>query len=442
MDKNLPIVAIVGPPNVGKSTLLNKIKGDRLAITADLPGTTRDRQYLDTSWNGVSFTLVDTAGLTMDPSKELEINISQQVEVALKEAAVIILVADGKEEASSIKQSLLLKFRKSKKPIILAINKVDSPNKVEEKNLAFKKLGIKDSFAISSVTGRGFGDLLDTVAQELKKIPAAASQTVEDEESIHVAIVGKPNVGKSSIFNKILKEDRVVVSKIPGTTRTAIDSKIKINGTHYTFIDTAGLKKKAHRQTEADTFSGFQSFKSIRRSDVCFFVIDALEPITKQDLKIAGEIKYQNKGVIILANKIDEYHGEKEKLKDYVSHYFPYLWSSPLFLVSAETGEGLEEAINAIKPIFNARLKKIDEETLSAFLNHKLKTSPPQRLRDQKAPKVFGLRQRDVNPPTFELLVNHPGAISQQFRNFLEKSIIKELGFWGTSIVLKLKGKK
>jgi len=276
--------------------------------------------------------------------------------------------------------------------------------------------------------------------------------------AIAVSIVGKPNVGKSSLYNAILKEERVVVSPAPGTTRTAIDSKVKINGVDYTFIDTAGLKKKEYRQADPDIFSGFQTFKSIRRSDVCLFVLDAASEITKQDQAVAREILDMQKGCIILANKIDLVPEAADKadgkmvkkggsddsyrnVKDYISHHFPFLWMSPLFFVSALTGQGLEEAIEAIKPIWERRNTLMDNQTLSEFLTRVLKKNSPKLLRDQKKPKVFALRQLEVNPPKFELLVNHPAAISLQFRKFLENSIIKELDFWGTSIVLKLKGK-
>ncbi len=442
MNKHtLPIVAIVGPPNAGKSTLLNKIIKERLAVTADLPGTTRDRQYLDTSWNGVDFTLVDTAGLTLDPAVELETNIAKQVDIALDEAGVIILVVDGKQPHFSLKQNLLNKFRKTKKKVILAINKIDSPVNTEVQTADFQALGIKPMFAISSVTGRGIGDMLDEVSEYLKKNRSPVKKEDANEDTIPVSIVGKPNVGKSSIINAILNEERVVVSSIPGTTRTSIDTNITIDKTNYTFIDTAGLKRKAYKQPKADLFSGFQTFKSIRKSDVCLFVIEAQKTITKQDLKIAGEIIDQKKGAIVIVNKIDLYDGRKKDLKDYVSHHFPYLWMYPVHFISAVTKQGLSEAVSSIKPIYNTRRKKIYTETLEKFLEKKIEENPPKKLRDQRTPRIFRLSQINVSPPTFELLVNRPGAISKQFRNFLEKSIIKDLNFWGTPIVLKLKAK-
>ncbi len=442
--KQLPIVALVGQPNVGKSSLLNKIAGGRPAVTSEVAGTTRDRQYIDTSWNGVDFTLVDTAGLSLEAQSELEHNVNKQIDIALAEAEAVILVVDGRLNRNSVEQTTLQKFRKIKKPVILAVNKLESPKLREEKLVEFQSLGIKPLFGVSATSGAGLGDMLDSIAGIIRASSGRLSLEAAPESNlpgIAVSIVGKPNVGKSSILNAILKEERAVVSPIPGTTRTAIDSRIAIGGVDYTFIDTAGLKKKEHRQQQPDIFSGFQTFKSIRRSDVCFLTIDAAEEITKQDQRIAQEIFSQEKGCVILANKIDLYEGDEEKLRDYISLHFPFLWMCPLFFVSGKTGQGLNQALTAIKPIYERRHKTVDNQTLSEFLMKAMQKNSPKLLRDQKKPKVFSLHQTDANPPHFELLVNHPAAISQQFRRFLENSIIKELDFWGTPIVLRLRGK-
>ncbi len=457
-----PIIAIVGPPNAGKSTLLNKIAGKPLAITSEVAGTTRDRQYVETSWNGVDFVLADTAGLSDRASDELETNVLKQVDIAIEEADIILLIMDGKEPARRLSAPLLKKFRNSKKPVVLAVNKLDSPKKRDFDLLEFRKLGVKKMFAVSAISGLGVGDLLDALAEAAEKFVKEIPGPETTPNMISVAIVGKPNVGKSSLFNKILKDERSVVSAVPGTTRNSVDSRIKIGDTIFNFIDTAGLKKKEHRQEQPDVFSGFQTFKSIRRSDVCLFVIDTNEPITKQDQRVAQEIFAMDKGCVILANKIDAYDSavplssktaKKSKnqkgktddsyqtLRDLVSHHFPFLWLCPMFFVSAKTGEGLDEALKAVKPIFEARHKNIEQTELDSFLQQKLKTNPPKLLRDQKTPKVFSLSQLETNPPMFQLYVNHPAAISMQFRKFLENAIIKELGFWGTPIKLKLLGK-
>lgn len=435
MQHRLPIVAIVGEPNVGKSTLLNKISGMRAAVTSQVAGTTRDRQYLDTAWNGVEFTLVDTAGITFGGKQELEAELVTQIEQALLEADLILFVADGKEDPSSIDRQALLKFRKNKKPVILAVNKMDSPKKLREFGDEFNRLGIKSIFPVSAQTGRGLGDLLDALTAELKKLKL---EKPTKPTGIPVAIVGKPNVGKSSLVNHILGENRVVVSDLAGTTRTAIDVAINFDGQDYTLIDTAGLKKKSYRQAQPDVYSVFQTFKSIRRSDVVLFMIDATEPITKQDQVIAGEILELGRGIIIVVNKIDKFVGDKKELQDYVSHHFPFLWFAPVFFVSAETGDGVTEALAAIKPIYEARDKTITQEDLDRLLAYTMEKNPPRRMLDQKAPKVHGLIQTGTHAPLFELIVNHPAAISTQYRRYLEKQIIQKLGFWGTPIKLTL----
>ena len=434
----LPLLAIVGEPNVGKSTLMNKIAGKRIAVTSVVAGTTRDRQYVDTVWNGVDFTMIDTAGVTFGNEQELEAPLMEQVEVAAQEANMLLFVVDGKLDVDTIDRKALLKFRKMKKPIVVAVNKLDSPKNLEAFTAPFLRMGIKHVFPVSSLTGRGIGDLLDQVALELKKV-AVPKKNVP--VGIAVSIVGKPNVGKSSILNKILRQKRVVVSSIPGTTRTSIDTHIKIHGQDYNFIDTAGLKRKEHRQKQPDIFSGFQTFKSMRRSDVVMFVIDAIEPVTKQDQVIAGEIVDLTKGVIIVANKMDKFDGKEKELHDYISLHFPFLWFSPVFLVSAETGKGLTEALDAIKPIYENRLKEVPQEKIDLLLERTMKSNPPKRMLDQKVPKVYKLEQIQTDPPAFLLTVNHPAAISTQYKRFLLKEIIKNLDFWGTPIKLHLKKK-
>lgn len=440
MNKLLPIVAIVGEPNVGKSTLLNKIAKERLAVTSHVAGTTRDRQYADTSWNGVDFTLVDTAGITFHNQEGIETKLNEQIEIAVSQADLLIFVVDAKAGKQEIDRKALLKFRKSKIPTILAVNKADSPKNFDQNVVPFKAMGIKPSFPVSAVTGRGIGDLLDYISSYIKE-QGLDKKAAEIPTGIAVSFIGKPNVGKSSLFNKMISEERVVVSPIPGTTRTAIDTRINLAGQDYTFIDTAGLKKKEFRQQQPDIYSGFQTFKSIRRSDVCFLVLSAPEEVTKQDQNVAKEIFKLGKGLIILANKTDLYEGNEQRLRDYISDHFPFLWMNPMFFVSALTGEGVNEALEAVKPIYEARHKVVPQEDIDKLLAKKMKQNAPKLLRDQKEPKVFGLKQIDTNPPLFELYVNFPAAISMQFRKFVQNAIIKDLGFWGTPVNLRLRGK-
>ncbi|MBP9686527.1 MAG: ribosome biogenesis GTPase Der [Candidatus Doudnabacteria bacterium] len=453
----LPIVALVGLPNAGKSTLFNRIIGQRLAVTSDVAGTTRDRQYATVPWNRRIFSMVDTAGLAFfTDQNELESSVKKQITIATQEADLLVLVVDGKTGVEALDRDVLLTFRKIKKPVVVAVNKLDSPNNLEALSAPFYKLGIKAVFAISSVTGRGIGDLLDHIVTHLPENNETPSNDITPSlDQIAVAVVGKPNVGKSSLFNHLLHDERVVVSDIPGTTRTAIDSEVVIDGRTYTLIDTAGLKKKAHRQEQPDLYSGYQTYKSIRRSDVCLFIVDAGEPITSQDQSIAAEIVDQEKGCIVLVNKIDAYKHEQiaraaqyknnadpdaetDALHAYISHHFPFLWMCPVYFVSAKTGEGVAEAFSQIQGIYERRHKTVSEDALKATLAKWKKISPPRRMLDQKEPKVYSLTQIDTNPPRFELLVNHTPAVSENFRKTIENAIIKDLDFWGTPIKVRL----
>lgn len=440
MKNLLPIIAIVGEPNVGKSTIMNKIAGHMFAVTSPVEGTTRDRQYVDSVWNGVDFTLVDTAGITFDGRDELEKNVRMQIEIAIEQADMLWLVVDGKQPVRSMDQKALLKFRKSSKPVMLLINKVDSVRKIDETVENFKALGIKNLFAISATNGRGFGDMLDFTTDYLKK-NVELNQKENKALGIGVSIVGKPNVGKSSLFNKIINEERVVVSEIPGTTRTAIDTTITYKGQTYTFIDTAGLKKKTDRQALPDIFSGFQTFKAIRRSDVCLLLTDSTIEVSKQDQQIAQEILKLGKSLILVSNKYDIYKGAEQDLRDYFSFHFQFVRSSPLFFISAKTGDNVSEMLDAIEPIFINRNRMASQEELDKLLAKKMKNNPPILIRDQKQPKVFGLKQIDTNPPLFEMYVNFPAAISKQFRDSVRNGIIDELNFLGVPVNLRLRGK-
>jgi GTP-binding protein len=434
------IVAIVGEPNVGKSTLLNKIIEERIALTSNVAGTTRDRFYAPAFWNDVDFTLVDTAGIIFEQREELEKNIQKQVDIALQEADLILYVLDGKKNPESLNRNVLLKLRKKKKDVILVINKVDSPKKILESIEAYRFTGFKKIVALSSVAGIGVGDLLDEISSNL--LEKGFSKIVKDPSQISVSLVGKPNVGKSSIFNKIIGEERVVVSATPGTTRNVVDTDIVYQDKKIKFLDTAGLKKKDKNQALPDIFASFQTIRAMHKSDVCILVIDASLGITQQDQRIAGEIVAASKGLIIVANKIDLLSDkEKLKLEKNLPDYFEFLWWAPAVSVSAKSGQGVTEILDFILKIEETRSKHIDDETLRTFFKAKQKQREPQRLRDERIPKVYSLQQVSTNPPVFLMMVNEPSAISMQFRKFVQNSIIKELGFWGTPVKLKLEAK-
>lgn len=440
MKNEEALVAIIGEPNVGKSTILNKIVSERIALVSKIAGTTRDRFYAPTSWNGVDFLLVDTAGIIVEQRDELEKNVQKQVEIAIKEADLILYVIDGKKDPEHINRAVLNRLRKEKKNLVVAINKVDSPKKLDEKSAEYSFLGFKDIFACSATSGVGIGDMLDRISELLK---AKGFGTVEkDLSEIAVSIVGKPNVGKSSLFNRILGEERVVVSAVAGTTRNTIDTNILYADKKIKILDTAGLKKKEKRAAVPDIYAALQTLRAVRKSDVCVLVIDSSEGLTKQDQSIAGDIVDSAKGLIIAVNKIDLLSPEKrEILENNLADMFPFLWWTPVVPISAKTKEGIDDILNYIIKINENRNKFINNQTMSEFFSKKAQQRTPQRIRDERVPKVYSLHQAETNPPVFIMVVNEPSAISMQFRKFVQNSIIKDLDFWGTPVILKLQAK-
>ena len=433
------LVAIVGEPNVGKSTLLNKITAQRQALTSNIPGTTRDRFYATTTWNGVDFTLIDTAGIILGGrnENELEKNVQKQVKIALEECDLILYVVDGKQPPQSINRQIMLDIRKKSKPLILAINKIDSPKKIELAAGEHKFTGIKEIYALSAVSGVGLGDMLDAVTKVLAA--EGFGKIVKDPESIAVSILGKPNVGKSSLFNQILGEERMVVSNVPGTTRNAVDTDIVYDNQKIKLVDTAGLKRKEKRAPLPDIYAAFQTIRAMHKSEVCIIVIDGKEGITQQDQKIVGDVVDAGKGVVVAINKIDLLsEAEREKLDKNLENYFPFLWWAPVVPISAKSGEGVKDILKYILQIKANRLRKIDDETLNRFFYGKLKERQPQRLKDERIPKVFTLRQVDVDPPVFELTVNKASAIQTQFKRYIQNAIVKKFDFWGTPVMLRL----
>jgi len=434
------LVAIVGEPNVGKSTLLNRITARRQALVSDVAGTTRDRFYADTSWNGVDFTLIDTAGIMLEQHDELEKNVQKQVQIALAEADLILYVIDGKLPPENINRTILTSLRKKKKPVVLAINKIDSPKKIEQTIGEFKFTGIKQIFAISSISGSGIGDLLDCVAEILSKQGFAGIE--KDPAVISVSILGKPNVGKSSLFNKIVGSERVVVSNLPGTTRNIVDTDIVFDDKKIKLVDTAGLKRKEKRAPLPDIYAALQTIRSLYKSDVAIMVIDASAGISQQDQRVAGDIVNAGRGLVVAVNKIDLLSkSEHAKLQKNLEHFFPFLWWAPVVPISAKTGEGIEDVLKYILEIKANRNKIADDRAVSQLFFKKLKIRQPTRLKDERVPKVFSLRQVSTDPPIFEMIVNKPSAIQEQFRKFIQNAIVRELGFWGTPIVLRLRQK-
>lgn len=469
-----PIVAIVGLPNSGKSTFFNKILGVRKALTYPEAGTTRDRAYGITSWEGLNFYLVDTAGLVNRPKGELEINIQKQTAIAKEEADLIILCVDGSTHPSELDFNVAQTLGKSGKSIVLLVNKIDVRNQKTQKIIdEYKQLGLGQPFAVSSINGSGLGDVLDAVVSLLlKKFP---KQQTEENDRIKVSFIGKPNVGKSSLINKLLKEERLLVHALAGTTRSTIEipfsatikktksgstdllrAKLRLSaevftkaeasreGGEYTeqkfsLLDTAGIKRRWKQDSDVETAAAMQSIRTLNHTDVAFFVLDASSKFTVQDQTIAGLIKEEKKNAIILLNKIDLLDAEQQqKVLDSLPYHFPDLWWAPVVFTSAKTGLNLEKVLELSFQISQASQTEIDATQLDSFLEKILKEKMPGKISDQRAPKIYNLKQVGTNPLSFKLTVNFPNAIHKSWQKYFEKQFRLKFGFLGTPIIINL----
>ncbi|HIT72238.1 ribosome biogenesis GTPase Der [Tyzzerella sp. An114] len=437
-----PIVAVVGRPNVGKSTLFNRLAGERISIVQDTPGVTRDRIYADVEWLDKKFTLIDTGG--MEPGTEDIIlkQILQQAEIAIETADVIVFVVDVKTGVIDDDIQVANILRKTNKPIVLAVNKVDNMRKDNFEVLEFYNLGIGDPIAISAGQALGLGDLLEEVT---KHFPDDADYT-EDESEIKVAIIGKPNVGKSSLINKILGEDRHIVSNIPGTTRDAVDSPIEIDGQKYVFIDTAGMRRKSKIKEEIERFSIIRAVAAVERCDVAILVIDAQEGITDQDTKIAGIAHERGKAAIVAVNKWDAIEKDDKTMNKYLKDignelaYMPY---APRVFISAHTGQRLTRMLELIQTVHENHALRISTGVLNDVLIEAMAMQQPPADKGRQL-KIYYMTQVGVKPPTFVIFVNDRELLHFSYRRYIENQLREAFGFVGTPIhfVVREKGEK
>lgn len=432
----IPLVAIIGLPNSGKSTFFNKIMGRRTALTHEEAGTTRDRAYGLTQWSGFNFNLVDTAGIINRPDSPLEKNIQKQTQIALEEADLIIFMVDGKSIPSSEDRVVAQKLQRSGKPVILGANKIDTHNaKTLSAAAAFKNLGLGDPYNISSVNGSGMGDLLDRLVELLK--PEFSGEHDEHIGRLRVAFVGKPNVGKSSLINRLLKEDRMLVDATAGTTRSTVEIPFDFENRKYLLMDTAGIKKKWKQEIDIEAAAMMQSLKTISQIDVALFVLDATEKITVQDQVISQKIIEQDRPVVVLLNKVDELSKEQQqRLLDILPDHFPQLWWAPVVFTSAKNDIGLDRALRFASDIAQTADKEIDSAQLDAFLDHIIENFMPGKMDDQRSPKLYNLKQIAVRPPTFRVLVNFPNSFAQSWKKLFEKQFRLKFGFEGTPIII------
>ncbi len=426
-----PIVAIVGRPNVGKSTLFNKIAGKRISIVEDHPGVTRDRIYTEVEWLDRTFTLIDTGGIEPYSEDAIVKQMKRQAEVAIETAEVIVFLVDGQEGITPSDHEVANMLRRTKKKIVLAVNKIDAP-KYKDNVYEFYNLGLGEPMGISSGQALGLGDLLDEI---VKSFPPEGEE-VYDEYTIKVAVVGKPNVGKSSLVNKILGEERVIVSNVPGTTRDAIDTLFAVDDNKYVFIDTAGMRKRGKVFESVERYSVVRSLTAIERADVCLMLIDAKEGVTEQDSKIAGYVHDQGKAVVIVINKWDIVEKDDKTIEKYkadIKKELSFMDYAPMIFISALTGQRVHKVIELINHVSNQHAMRISTGMLNDIINEAVLMNQPA-ISGGRRLKVYYTTQVSVKPQTFALFVNEPSLMHFSYQRYLENQLRKAFSFEGTPI--------
>lgn len=431
-----PLVAIVGRPNVGKSTFFNRIVGQRISIVEDTPGVTRDRLYADAEWCGHSFTLIDTGGLEIKSEDVMWSHIRAQAQIAVETADVIVFMLDGKTGLTHEDYEVAAYIRKSRKPILLVVNKLD--NNEQHLLYDFYELGLGEPIGISAGQAKGLGDVLDEIVKLTGKY-----ETEEKEEALKIAVVGKPNAGKSSLVNKLLGYDRVIVSDIAGTTRDAIDTRIKIGDKEYILIDTAGIRRKRSVEEDLEQYSVMRSLGAVRRADVCLIVIDSSEELSEQDVKIAGYVHEQGKPSVVVMNKwdvvekdtytIEKYNRKlKEELK-FMDYFIPTY-------VSAKTGKRVDNLIKLAERAYENASRRVSTGLLNDVLREAILTNEPPS-KNGKRLKIYYVTEVSANPPTFVIFVNDDTLMHFSYRRYLENALRRSFDFEGTPIRLIIRNK-
>ena len=435
-----PVVAIVGRPNVGKSTLFNVIAGDTISIVKDTPGVTRDRIYADCTWLNMNFTLIDTGGIEPDSSDIILSQMREQAEIAIATADVIVFIVDVRQGLVDADSKVADMLRKSHKPVILAVNKVDSLAKFGNDVYEFYNLGIGDPIPVSGASRLGIGDLLDEVVKHFD----ASQMEEEEDDRPRIAVVGKPNVGKSSLINKLLGENRVIVSNVAGTTRDAVDTKVKFHGKEYIFIDTAGLRRKSKIKEELERYSIIRTVTAVERADVVLMVIDAKEGVTEQDAKIAGIAHERGKGIIIVVNKWDAIDKTDKTIYEYtnkiktVLSFIPY---AEFVFVSALTGQRMNKLFEMIDMVRENQTLRIATGVLNEILAEAVALQQPPSDKGKRL-KLYYMTQVAVKPPTFVVFVNDKELMHFSYTRYLENKIRDAFGFKGTSLKFLIRERK
>ena len=464
-----PLVAVVGRPNVGKSTFFNRMIGERVAVVEDMPGTTRDRLYGDVEWNGRTFTLIDTGGLefgsdipvgqvglTGQPG-DLMKHVQSQAELAIEEADVIVFMVDARSGITAADEEVADVLRRTKKPVIVAANKADNAARRMDA-VEFYALALGEPIVLSSTQGVGTGDLLDLIVEELPP-PDEDENNEEEDDTPHIAIVGRPNVGKSSLLNAIFGSPRAIVSDVPGTTRDAIDTEVTFKDRKMIFIDTAGIRRRGRVGPGVEKFSVLRSSRAIERCDVALILVDAVEGITAQDTHIAGEVAELAKGVVIVINKWDLAQAQRkaerdediiphpdeeiataEEYRKFVLNEFKFISYAPVVFASAKTGYHVQSILEAVLNIADMRFTRIPTSRLNDFVHDAVKRHHPSIIHN-KPLKVYYATQTRVNPPTFVFFVNDTQAMHFSYERYLENRLREEFGFKGTGIRLQFRSK-
>ena len=435
-----PVVAVVGRPNVGKSTLFNALAGERISIVKDTPGVTRDRIYADVSWLDYNFTMIDTGGIEPDSRDIILSQMREQAEIAIATADVIIFLTDVRQGLQDSDSKVADMLRRSGKPVVLVVNKVDSFEKYMADVYEFYNLGIGDPFPISAASMLGLGDMLDEVVSHFPEY----NKEEEEDERPKVAIIGKPNVGKSSLINKLAQEDRVIVSDIAGTTRDAIDTDIKYNGREYIFIDTAGLRRKNKIKEEIERYSIIRAVTAVERADVCIIMIDATEGVTEQDAKIAGIAHERGKGIIIAVNKWDAIEKDDktiykhtEKIRQILS-FMPY---AEILFISAKSGQRLHKIFEMIDVVIENNSMRVATGVLNEIVAEAVAMQQPPSDKGKRL-KIYYTTQVAVKPPTFVVFVNDKELMHFSYTRYLENRIRETFGFRGTALKFIIRERK
>ena len=435
-----PIVAIVGRPNVGKSTLFNIFANSRISIVEDTPGVTRDRLYADTEWLDNEFMMVDTGGIEIMNTDKIAVSIRQQAQIAIAEADVILFVCDARAGITHEDAEVAKMLRQSKKPIVLAINKADSP-KQEMEIFEFYNLGIGEPIPVSAANHLGLGDLLDAVVEKFPETSAYGEDGNEDE--IKVALIGRPNVGKSSIINTLVGEERSIVSDVAGTTRDAIDTPVIREGQKFLFIDTAGMRRKARIDEPIEKYSIIRSLRAVDRSDVVLMVIDAIDGVTEQDKKIAGYAHEAGKGIVLVVNKWDLYDKDNTSTLRYTENLrreLVFMQYAPVVFVSAMTKQRIHRLPEVIHYVAEQNAMRISTSVLNQVVEDAIAINPPPTEKGQRL-KILYATQVKIKPPTFVIFVNEPEIMHFSYQRYLENKLREAFGFEGTPLQMIIRGK-